>query len=540
MQIPGYKIERLIAEGGMASVYLAVQESLDRPVALKLLRKFDSPAQALRFFNEGKIIASFNHRNIITIYDLGVVGERHYLAMEYLQGGDLRARINAGMDAEAALGLLETLSLCLGFVHRKGIIHRDIKPENILFRKDGTVVLTDFGVAKLLESDASLTMDGTTLGSPHYLSPEQAESKPLDGRADIYSLGIVFYEMLTGLKPFHGDSAIEIIVAHLTREIPALPPHLQDYQDLLARMTAKDPAERFASVEALADCIQTVRAAAPQHLPTKVSAPMANREPPVHANLIREHRLNIPHTIVIGQPKSYQRAVLAGLFILSLAAVALIFWPAAKRLPQPALAAVSPSPAETPLVARKKSPPREHNPLREAAAVLNDKPLTLPKLKQAYDYYQVILKKQPRHPEALRGVNIIARQFVAIRVKTGNYLDSAKTAVNDGRLIEPENYSAVAYYRQILALDPEHPEALQGIAAIADVFAERAATHLSKSETAAAVNDVQLGLSVQADHSGLLALAAKLKSADENDNPPGLLERIRATFPSRQATQIHE
>ncbi|MDD1611716.1 MAG: protein kinase, partial [Methylococcaceae bacterium] len=113
LDIPGYKIEKLIAEGGMASVYLARQESLSRPVALKLLRKFDNSSQALRFFNEGRIIASLEHRNIITIFDLGVVGSRHYLAMEFLQGGDLRSRINAGMTPLEALELVETLGLCL-------------------------------------------------------------------------------------------------------------------------------------------------------------------------------------------------------------------------------------------------------------------------------------------------------------------------------------------------------------------------------------------------------------------------------------------
>jgi serine/threonine-protein kinase PpkA len=535
MHIPGYKIERLIAEGGMASVYLAVQESLDRPVALKLLRKFDNPAQALRFFNEGKIIASFNHRNIITIYDLGVVGERHYLAMEFLQGGDLRERINAGMDPAAALDLLETLGLCLSFVHRKGIIHRDIKPENILFRKDGTTVLTDFGVAKLLESDTSLTMDGTTLGSPHYLSPEQAENKPLDGRADIYSLGIVFYEMLTGLKPFHGDSAIEIIIAHLTLEIPPLPAYLQGYQELLARMTAKNPADRFASVEELVEYIQTVRVSVPQRMLAKApSLRIAKTKPPSSAIHTPTQHFANAHTLIIEREKSFKRAAFAGLIVLSVLAVSLMPWPTAKHAPapapQPAVSAVPPAPAEKPSPATEKSPSRD-NPLREAAAILADKPLTLPKLKQAYDSYQVVLKKHPRHPEALRGVNIIARQFIAIKVKTGNYLDSAKTAVKDGRLIEPANNNAAAYYRQILTLDPDHPEALQGIAAIADIFAERAATHLSKAETGAAENDVRLGLSIQADHLGLLALAAKLKAADERGGNPGLLERIKAAFP---------
>lgn len=175
LNIPGYRILRPIADGGMASVYLAVQESLNRPVVLKLPKKFNDIYQSARFVNEGRIIASLHHRNIITIYDVGVSGERHFFTMEYLQGGNLEDRITRGMSTDEALDLVEVIGTCLEYVHRKEIIHRDIKPANILFRRDGTPVLTDFGVAKQIESDSRLTRDGTALGSPYYISPEQAE-----------------------------------------------------------------------------------------------------------------------------------------------------------------------------------------------------------------------------------------------------------------------------------------------------------------------------------------------------------------------------
>jgi len=247
VKIPGYEMLRPIAEGGMASVYLAVQESLGRYVAIKLLKRFDNPDQARRFRNEGRIIASLNHRNIITIHDIGVCEDRHYISMEYLEGGDLEGRIQAGMNAEAALDLLAVMGSCLEFLHSKAIIHRDMKPANILFHKDGTPILTDFGVARQLETDMRLTMEGSAVGSPYYLSPEQAECKPLDGRTDIYSLGIIFHEMLTGEKPFQGGSHIETILAHLTEPVPTLPPGLKRYQALLNRMIAKQPDERFAT-----------------------------------------------------------------------------------------------------------------------------------------------------------------------------------------------------------------------------------------------------------------------------------------------------
>ena len=256
MQIPGFKVVRLIAEGGMATVYLAIQESLGRFVALKLLKKIDNPEQSNRFLNEGRIIASLNHQNIITIHDIGVFGDQHYISMEYPEGGDLKARLKGGMPPHAALDLIEGIGSCLDFVHRKGIVHRDIKPGNILFRKDDTPVLTDFGIAKQLEQDTNLTMDGTAIGSPYYLSPEQAECKPLDGRTDIYGLGIVLFEMLMGHKPYKGKSYIEIVMAHKTEPIPSLSPHLQSYQGLLERMVAKDPKDRFRSAR---EMVKTLR-----------------------------------------------------------------------------------------------------------------------------------------------------------------------------------------------------------------------------------------------------------------------------------------
>ena len=175
MKIPGYKIERLIGKGGMSTVYLAVQESLDRRVALKVLKKFDDPKQAARFLHEGRIIASLSHRNIITIHDIGTIGDRLFIAMEYLDGRSLSERIEEGVPLAKTLSLMEQMAACLHFVHRRGIIHRDIKPSNILFHSDGTPKLTDFGIAKQLDSDQEITHEGAALGSPYYLSPEQAE-----------------------------------------------------------------------------------------------------------------------------------------------------------------------------------------------------------------------------------------------------------------------------------------------------------------------------------------------------------------------------
>src|SRR5262245_57236347 len=158
MDIPGYRDFTLLAEGGMGAVYVAEQVSLQRKVAIKVLKQLADPALAQRFVNEGQIIASLNHRNIITIYDVGTVGGHNYISMEYLQGGDLERRIAEGIPVDAAFRIAMTIGTCLSFVHDRGIVHRDIKPANILFHSDGTPILTDFGVAKQQEADNRLTM----------------------------------------------------------------------------------------------------------------------------------------------------------------------------------------------------------------------------------------------------------------------------------------------------------------------------------------------------------------------------------------------
>ena len=278
--IPGYKIEKLIAEGGMAAIYLATQESLNRKVALKILKKFDTPEQSERFINEGKIIASLNHPNIITIHDIGVFEDKHYLSMEYLEGGDLEGRILQGVNPDFALELIKTIGNCLDFIHQRDIVHRDIKPANILFRSDNTPVLTDFGIAKQLQIDTNLTMDGTAMGSPSYLSPEQARNEQLDGRTDIYSLGVVLYQMLTGSRPYYGASFIDTVMEHISAPIPTLPSHLTRYQKLLEKMMAKNPVDRFASASDMVAFIEKLgKPSYAEHVSEKIIKLVKNIRP---------------------------------------------------------------------------------------------------------------------------------------------------------------------------------------------------------------------------------------------------------------------
>ena len=184
----------------MSSVYLATQESLGRKVAIKVLRETGNEEFRERFVREGKFIAALNHPNIITIHDIGQLKDgRYYIAMEYVEGGDLTQYENQQLPPKVALTITKQIADVLHVVHANGIVHRDIKPANILFRKNGTVILSDFGIAKELKGlDSDITQEGAALGSPSYSSPEQSLGKEIDFRSDFYSLGVVLLQMLTG------------------------------------------------------------------------------------------------------------------------------------------------------------------------------------------------------------------------------------------------------------------------------------------------------------------------------------------------------
>lgn len=250
--IPGYTLKRKLGQGGMAAVFLAVQESFGREVALKIL--VPSLAKevhfAERFLREARTMASLTHPNIIVVHDVGIAGQLHYYAMACHNGGDLTQRIRSGgVSTQEALRITRQMADALAYAHEQGIVHRDIKPDNMLFReRDDGVVLTDFGIAKSLHNDENqLTIAGSTVGTPKYMSPEQARGLRVDGRSDLYSLGCVFYEMLTGAPPFLAEEAVTLAIKHCQDPIPVLRTELSRFQPLLNSLLAKDPAQRPAN-----------------------------------------------------------------------------------------------------------------------------------------------------------------------------------------------------------------------------------------------------------------------------------------------------
>ncbi len=254
IEVPGYAIIKEIATSNFSSVFLARSERLRRNVVLKIMKRGNSTREmedAERFQREYEIISSVTHRSIAEIYDFGTLPQHLYLAMEYFPCGDLRERLCNPVSVEEALYYLRTIAEALRVIHVFGILHRDLKPANVMLRDDNSPVLIDFGLARRAIGDIAVTGVGQVLGSPYYISPEQAQGQPVDARTDLYSLGVIFYEMLTGQKPYAGRSAVAIMAQHTSSPIPMLPPDVAQQQPLLDRLMAKDAHSRYTSADEL-------------------------------------------------------------------------------------------------------------------------------------------------------------------------------------------------------------------------------------------------------------------------------------------------
>jgi DNA-binding NarL/FixJ family response regulator len=265
IEVPGYSIVKDIATSNFSRVFLARSERLRRNVVLKVMNRGESPRElddAERFQREYEIISSITHRAIAEIYDFGSQASHLYLAMEYFPCGDLRDRLRNPLSVEESLYYLRAIAEALRVIHVFGILHRDLKPANVMLREDNSPVLIDFGLARRSMDDAGTTGVGQVLGSPYYISPEQSQGQRVDARTDLYSLGVMFYEMLTGQRPYGGRSAVAIMAQHAGSPVPVLPEATATQQPLLDRLMAKQQSARYASAdELLADLGPLVAAA---------------------------------------------------------------------------------------------------------------------------------------------------------------------------------------------------------------------------------------------------------------------------------------
>ncbi|GAB4362104.1 MAG: hypothetical protein Kow006_33220 [Gammaproteobacteria bacterium] len=260
IEIPGYEIIRELGKGGMATVYLAIQESFGREVALKVMSPSLSadPDFHERFLREAQIVSRLVHPNIVTVYDVGERDGHHYLSMEYVKGQDLRHRRDS-LTLLQRLHIVKEVAQALDYASKKGYIHRDIKPDNIMLREDdGRAVLMDFGIARTVEADMSMTQTGTVIGTPQYMSPEQARGLKADHRADLYSLGVVLFQLLAGRVPYHAETPVAVALKHITEPVPKLPPKLRAFQPVIDKALAKDPEARYQSGAELVAALDTI------------------------------------------------------------------------------------------------------------------------------------------------------------------------------------------------------------------------------------------------------------------------------------------
>ena len=255
--IKGYRMVRKLGSGGMSEVFLAIREADGRELALKVLDTHlnDDVGLLHRFIQEYALLAQIDHPNVAKIYDQGFADEHAFLSMEYFAGGDIKRRIASGMTQDQALGVTVQVALALTQIHGLGIVHRDVKPDNLMLRQDGSVALIDFGIAKLADPLLDQTLHGEIVGSPYYLSPEQAAGGAVSAASDIYCLGAIFFEMLTGGRPYAADRMEVLLAHHLFSPTPRLPPRHAALQNLLDQMMNKDPARRLGSAQAVVDYI---------------------------------------------------------------------------------------------------------------------------------------------------------------------------------------------------------------------------------------------------------------------------------------------
>jgi len=265
--IPGYTLRLKIGESEKAVVYLASSMHRGHNVALKVSKTLRDEAAGRQFLErEYTAIIAVRSPLVVEIYDYGVHGGFEYLAMEYLPRGDLKARIQRGVSEQEALHYVAQIAAALQVVHEAGLVHRDLKPPNVMLRDNDSVALIDFGLARSVDGSTISTQTGVLLGSPYYMSPEQAQGDGLDARSDFYSLGVICYELLTGQKPYIGGTAMEVLQQHVNAPLPALPEDLSRYEPFLKRLMAKSRGERFATAAEIIAATQALRTNAPPDL----------------------------------------------------------------------------------------------------------------------------------------------------------------------------------------------------------------------------------------------------------------------------------
>jgi serine/threonine-protein kinase PpkA len=470
VEIPGYHVLRTLGVGGMATVYLAEQKSLEREVALKVM----APTLAAnadfcqQFLKEGRITAKLSHPNLVTVHDIGSYRGTYYMASEYLPAGSLRERLGGGMAIAEALNTARDLASGLNYAHEMGFVHRDVKPGNILFRANGSAVLADFGIAKAIKSISSVTMAGNAIGTPDYMSPEQAQATPVDGRTDLYSLGAVLYEMLCGRKPYTGNDPYTIALRHVTDPVPQLPEPLHWLQPLIDGTMAKDREQRFPTGNAfVAECIALL-GQHPVVIPERDGARKFAK--PLPSPVITEPKE--------GNAKELLDRFLAARRLLPVLGLAVVivagtwFWRSHSGM--------SSEPAKPDLSTGNSLPP----------------PLSYPST------------EPPSDPLAAAGLDRL--DTPALLARASGHLDAGLKSDDGRHLSFPDGDNAIDLFREVLKREPGNAVAAQGLARIAAFFARGARSAFDRGLNTAADDLIEKGLRAAPEDKNLLKLKADL------------------------------
>lgn len=552
MNINGYKIERELGRGGMATVYLAIQIALERQVALKVM----NPALAAdedfktRFLKEGPIAAKLNDPQIVTIYDTGTDNEHYFLAMEYLPGGTLKQKIKQGLPLERALAIAKMLGSALGYAHSRNVLHRDFKPHNVLFRDNGTPVLTDFGIAKAVGGNSQMTIPGASIGSPMYMSPEQAGGKDLDYRSDIYSLGVVFYEMLTGKPPYQSKDNFALALMHINEPIPQLPGEIDEFQPVLDKLLAKAPDDRFKIAEQFVEALKQ----AEQHYYNNKKA-MADAKPADHHSVAATPKLakepevkpkssNGPGPVKIRQndihkspgqsssPKT-KKYFWAGLAAATLLVLSIGLWlipgsgdidvllaGAEEHRQKGALdesleliqKGLVDEPEHPELVRLQSLVEQEQQKLAEASQLLEEA-IQLKQSDQIEESLEVIASGLGLAPNNTSVKNTLLELQKELYIK--NLLVRAQLQFQEQRLLEPNGDNAFESFMQVLELQEDNQTALDGLQQIASQYFVWARDSQSSGPLSTTQNYIQKGLTVWPGHEGLQALRKEVSQRIE-------------------------
>ncbi len=490
INIPGYKILKPIGEGGMASVFLAVQESLEREVALKVMSPMLAANSefASRFLVEGKITAKLQHPNLVTVYDIGSHAGVYYLAAEYIPGGTLKERIaEGGLSVGHILDIVTDIAQGLDFAHEKGFVHRDVKPGNVLFRNDGRVVLADFGIAKAMDGSNSSTVAGASIGTPDYMSPEQARGEPVDGRSDLYSLGTVLFEMLEGHPPYQSGDPFTVALMHVTHPVPELSEQYAWLQPLIGGLMAKQAAERYNNGAAFIDALNKLVASAPQGaVMQETSQRKGGGRISTGSATQQRTRISERDKRRGGRPAWLWPAVgAAGLF-----GVALVAWSLMSPDPPPAETS---EPAAAPITV---APPA-------GSTGADDAPV-------------------PEGFEVPKPIDASVSDEVERALNAGDQL--LEYALADGpdygrKLDYPDDDSALGYYRRALALDPDNARAKAGIADIVAFYRRNAYQACERGSWVPCGFLVRKGLAVDAGDEYLLQLRDAAVAGEGGGSP---------------------